>query len=132
DPGIGWNVEAPLWEVLLAFAGALGGMAAALVVLPAGRPGARIFLESGLFGTAALLVNVLLLRRFEATETVDTFWSVSLLGLPWLVVMLGQLWRLQLGGWMRFVRAALAILAALISGAALLLAAGPLNPLWTW
>ncbi len=133
DPGLGWALDAPLWEVLLAFTGAIAGMGAALWLLrPLGRIGAQVFLESGLAAYAAIFVNVMLTRWITdrlGDDWVASYWSISLNAMPWVVMMLVQLYRTQLGGWMRWVRRAIASVAGLFGLGGLALAAGPANPL---
>jgi uncharacterized membrane protein len=109
DPGLIWALEGPFWPVLLSYLGPVAGFAAALWLLRGmERAPARAFLESALAATLALLADILLLRWLEEGEFFVLF---STLALPWLVLALVQLYRLQLGGWMRFVRAGLAVLA---------------------
>jgi uncharacterized membrane protein len=60
---------------------------------------------------------------------VETHWSASLNALPWLVLMLMQIYRARLGGMLRRLRQAIALLAGLTAGAALAAAVGPFNPL---
>lgn len=109
DPGLLWALEAPLLPVLLSYLGPVAGFAAALWLLRGlERAPARAFLESALAAALALLADILLLRWLEEGEFFVLF---STLALPWLVLALVQLYRLQLGGWMRFVRAGLAVLA---------------------
>ncbi|WP_343117056.1 DUF2339 domain-containing protein [Ostreiculturibacter nitratireducens] len=133
DPGIGWALDAVLWETWASFGGAIAAMAAALWLLKGRvRTGARVFLESGLAGSAALFANVLITRWIENwTGLLDMFqhWALSLQAMPWIVVMLVHLYRLQLDGAMRIVRGILAAVAALLALAPLTLAVLPANPL---
>ncbi len=133
DPGLGWAFDGALWEVILAFAAAIIGMLTALTVLkPMDRRAPAVFLESGVAAYAAIFVNVMLTRWITdrlGDEWVGTYWSISLNAMPWVVLMLVQLYRMQLGGWMVWVRRAIAAIGALLGLGGLALAAGPANPL---
>lgn len=136
DPGLDWAFDAPLWEVMASFGGAVAAMAAALwLLMGRERTGARVFLESGLAGYAAIFANVLITRWIEErVGHVDMFqhWVPSLQAMPWLVVMLVQLYRIQLNGRMWIVRGILAGVGAFLSLALLLVAVFPANPLWSY
>jgi uncharacterized membrane protein len=101
-------------------------------LLPEGRAGALAFLESGFAAAAALFANVLLIRWLNDTGGIDSFWAISMNAMPWLLVMLAQLYRYKLGGWMRWVRAGLAVVSGLVAGLTLAAAVLPLNPLFSW
>jgi uncharacterized membrane protein len=72
---------------------------------------------------------VLILRALDGSAAINSYWSVSLNGQPWLIVALVQLYRMRLGGWMTWVRGALAGIFGLVGLAALVGAALPLSPL---
>nr|WP_275982154.1 DUF2339 domain-containing protein [Frigidibacter sp. ROC022] len=129
DPGLGWAVDAPLWEVSLAFLGALAGLAGAWVLLPEERPAPKLLLESGFVSAAALFVNVLLVRWLEGRPAVQDHWAISLNALPWLIVALVQLWRQSLGGWLRWLRLGLAAVAGLLWAAPMAVAVFLTSPL---
>ena len=135
DPGIGWAVNrAALWEVIASYGGATLAMVAGLRLL-AGleRRSARVFLESAGAAYAALFANVLLTRWLTGSASDDwifAHWALTLNALPWLILMLVQLYRLQLGGALRWLRWGIAAIAALIGFGGLALAAGPANPLF--
>lgn len=140
DPGLLWAVDAAaLWEVLASYGGvALASVAALALTRDLARPGARAFLESGGASAAALLVNVLVTRWLSGGDGSDedlmaSHWGLALNAMPWLVVALAQLYRMQLGGWMRWVRAAVAAVAGLIwagGTVASLTLANPVMPVW--
>ncbi|MCW3784076.1 DUF2339 domain-containing protein [Defluviimonas salinarum] len=135
DPGLAWAVDgAALWEVIASYGGAAAAMAAGLFLLSGlERRAARVFLESAFAGYTALTVNVLLTRWLTTRGTgewVLSHWGLALNAMPWLVLMLVQLYRLQLGGVLRWLRWAIAGIAALIGFGGLLLATGPANPLF--
>ena len=133
DPGIDWAMMAPLGQVILAFAGVIAALIAALWLLaPLDRVLPKGVLESAAAGLAAILANILIIRWLlpsDAPVDVETHWSASLNALPWLVLMLMQIYRARLGGVLRRLRQAIALLAGLTAGAALAAAVGPFNPL---
>ncbi|WP_461306909.1 DUF2339 domain-containing protein, partial [Albidovulum sp.] len=134
DPGLAWAVDdAALWEVVAAYGGAAAAMAAALALLAGlDRRGARVFLESAGAADACLLVNVLITRSLleGGGDMVLSHWALTLNAVPWLVLMLTQLYRLRLGGALRWLRWAIAAVAGVIAGAGLAAAALPANPLF--
>lgn len=134
DPGLGWAVdEAALWEVLAAHAGAALAMVAGLRLLGGlDRRNAVVFLESGAAASVALFANVLITRWLtdgQSAAWMLSHWGAVLNAVPWLIVMLVQLYRLSLGGALRWFRIALATVAGLIAAAGIGAAVGPLNPL---
>ncbi|MEZ5778941.1 MAG: DUF2339 domain-containing protein [Paracoccaceae bacterium] len=135
DPGLGWAVEdATLWETVLSYGGAAAAMAAGLWLLTGlERRSAKVFLESAFAADMALLANVLITRWLVAADPVEVWvlahWALTLNALPWLVLMLVQLYRLKLGGAMRWVRWAIAVIAAAIGFGGLVASVVPANPL---
>lgn len=114
DPGLGWAIEgAPLWAAGLSFAAAVAAPAAALWLLRGQeRPVAAAVLESGVAGFAALFGTVLISRWLIAGEgdRIGTHWGMTLEALPWLILMLVQLYRLRAGA--RALRILRAVIAA--------------------
>ncbi len=133
DPGMIWALDGPLVQVVLTYGGVIAGLALAYRLLRSGRLVARAVLESAIAAAAALLANILLLRGLGATSSAsgdsDTYWGVMLNALPWMVVMLVQLYRLPLGGPLKWVRAALAGVAGAMVAGALFVAVLFQNPL---
>ncbi|WP_141703104.1 DUF2339 domain-containing protein, partial [Cereibacter johrii] len=93
----------------------------------------RAVAESAAAAWAALLVNVLLTRRFpqiDPIESANTHWFLTVQALPWLVVAGAQLWRIGAGGRIdllrRFVAAGALALALMPLGLAVT-AANPLG-----
>ena len=135
DPGLGWAVNrGALWEVVAAYGGAVAATAAALHLLRGlDRRGARVFLESAFAGYAALFANVLIMRWLTREGQGDinllSHWGVTLNALPWLITMLAQLHRVQLGGAMRWLRWGIAALSGLLAAAGLAFATTIANPL---
>lgn len=131
EPGLPWAMEAALPQVLLAFGGAVAGLAVALwLILPLARPVTRAVLESAALGFAALLAQVLIARALTAGERPDilTHWGLALNALPWLILMLMQLWRAGAGGPLARVRRGVAALAGLLAAGGLVAAATLANP----
>ncbi len=133
DPGADWALTAGLFSVLAVYGGVILAVAAALfLLLPLPRAMAKGVLESGVAGFSALFANVLIARALGYTSLTD--WSgealdLTLNAMPWLILMLVQLYRMPLGGPLRRVRGALAALGGLIAALGLLGAAVPANPL---
>ncbi|WP_426032990.1 DUF2339 domain-containing protein [Cypionkella sp. TWP1-2-1b2] len=135
DPGLDWAFEAPLRQVVLAFGGVIVALIAALRVLPEERVLPKGVLESAAAGLGAILANVLITRWVlpeGSFGNYDTYWSMSLNALPWLVLMLMQIYRARLGGVLLRLRQAIAVVAGLLAAGALALAVGPFNPLFSY
>lgn len=134
DPGLGWAFGAPLPEVILAFVGVIGALlGAALLVAPMNRPGSKGVLESAVAGFAALFVNVMIARWLGQTridDLPDSAVALTLNAMPWLILMLVQIYRMPLGGPLRPLRGAMAIGAGLLAALGLAAAVGPFNPLF--
>lgn len=133
DPGLDWAFATGWGQMALAFAGAIAGMVAAHGLLRGrDRKGAEVFLESGIAAYAAIFANVVITRMIDDRlpgDFVISYWSLGLNALPWLVVMLAQLYRMQLGGWMRWLRGAIAVVAGVFGFGGLLAAIIPASPL---
>ncbi len=136
DPGLDWALDAPVWEILLAYGGALGAFVASLWALQGKvRKTAQVMLDTGAWSTGGTLVSLLLFRALETMTGTDnnaTHWAMSLYATIWLGLMLAQLLRLQsLRGLLGIVRAVLAALFGLIGLGALVLGLTVLSPLLT-
>jgi uncharacterized membrane protein len=133
DPGLWWAFDAPVPMVALSFLGAIAGMIAARGLLAGkGRRAAEVVLESGAVAAGALFVNVMLTRWIDArlgSGDVASHWSAALNAMPWIVVMLTQLYRLETAGALRWFRIGVAVVAGVIGFAGFLAATLPLNPL---
>lgn len=133
DPGLIWAIdEAALWEAFASYAGAAAAMAAGLWLLRGlERRGAQVFLESAFAADAALLANVLITRWLasDVEAWAISHWGLVLNALPWLILAVTQLYRLQLGGPLRWLRWGIVGVAGLIAAAGIGAAAGPANPL---
>ncbi len=136
DPGVGWAMDAPLGQVVLAFGGVIVALIAALWLLPEGRVLPKGVLESAVAGFGAILINVLISRwllpdSVDATNNFDSHWGYALNAIPWLVLMLMQLYRARLGGVLRRLRQAIAVVAGGLAALALAAAVVPFNPLFS-
>ena len=134
DPGLDWAMGAPMGQVVLAFGGVIVALLAALWQLPEGRILPKGVLESAVAGFGAILINVLISRWLlpdssDATNNFDSHWGFALNAMPWLVLMLMQLYRAQLGGGLMRLRQAIAAVAGVLAALPLAAAVGPFNPL---
>ncbi len=137
DPGIDWAMEGPLAQVLLAFVGTIAAQIAAYrLLLGKDRVMTSGVLESAAMALAAVLANVLLTRwlvpDLNTSATLEVNYIASLNAMPWLVVMLTQAYRAQLGGVFTRLRQVLAVIAGLMAAAGLAWSAISLNPLFTY
>jgi uncharacterized membrane protein len=135
DPGLDWALTAPVWLVLSAYGGTIAAMAAALWLMrDLERPTARAVAESAGVGLAALLANILISRWLDQGDgsRFESHWGVTLNAMPWLVLMLMQLYRARLGGPLAKLRYGLAGLGGLLAGSGLFVATVFANPLWAW
>ncbi len=133
DPGIDWAMDAPLGGVILTFGGVIAAVVAALWLLaPLERLLPKGVLESAAVGFAAILANVLITRWLITDSIYDrllTHWGFALNAMPWLVLMLMQIYRVQLGGALAWLRRGIAVVAGLLAGGLMAVSAGIANPL---
>ena len=135
DPGIDWAMDAPLGQVLAAYLGTIAAQVAAYHLL---RGKDRILtsgvLESAAMALTAVLANILLTRwlvpNARAYSGLDMNYAATLNAVPWLVMMLTQAYRAQLGGALKRLRQVLAAVAGLVAATGLLMSATALNPLF--
>ncbi|WP_299043166.1 DUF2339 domain-containing protein [uncultured Tateyamaria sp.] len=136
DPGLFWALDAPLWEMLLAYAGSLAAFVGALVLLRGrARRTARVLLDTAAWSTAGMVLSLLLIRFLDdllpGTNT-DSHWALGLFAVIWLGLMLVQLLRIEgLGGILALVRGGLALVFGLIGFGVLALGMTVLSPLFT-
>jgi uncharacterized membrane protein len=134
DPGLAWAIYAPLGQVILAFGGAIAAMLACLWLLrPLARPMAKAVAESAAAGLAAILANVLISRWLDTgMGRLESHWGLTLNAMPWLILMLMQLYRARLGGALSRLRRALAGLGGVLAATGLFAAVVFVNPLSAW
>jgi uncharacterized membrane protein len=134
DPGLDWALSAPQPGVSLTFAGVIGAMAGSHLLL---RPRDRVLpkgvLESAAAGFAALFANVLITRWLGHSQPLG--WQNSALdwtlnALPWLILMLVQVYRMPMEGALRRLRAMIALAAGVAAAGGLFAAVSIGNPLF--
>ncbi|WP_415921259.1 DUF2339 domain-containing protein [Tateyamaria sp. SN6-1] len=135
NPGLFWAIDdAAIWEVLLAYGGALAAFVAALVLLRGmPRMTAQVMLDTAAWSTGGVLVSLLLMRFLDdviAGPGVEAHWAMGLYATIWLILTITQLIRLdRLGGIMAIVRGTLAVGFGLVAALALALGLSVFNPL---
>lgn len=136
DPGVAWAIDAPLGQVILAFTGVIAALDAAYWLL---RPMDRLLpkgvLESAIAGFAAIFANVLITRWLgwdNVGNTTESHWGVTLNAMPWLVLMLMQIYRARLGGALLRLRQAIAVVAGVIAAGGLAVSVVVMNPLFSY
>ena len=136
DPGIEWALWANLGAVLITYLGVIGALIAAIYLLrPVERPIAMGVMESAAAGFAAVLLNILITRWMMPADHSypdGTAAFATLSALPWLVLMLMQIYRARLGGVLRWLRGVIALIAGLIAAGGLAMAVTLLNPMFSW
>ena len=135
DPGVAWAMDAPLGQVILAFTGVIAALGVAYwLIRPMDRLLPKGVLESAIAGFAAIFANILITRWLgwdNVGNTTESHWGVTLNAMPWLVLMLMQLYRAGLGGALLRLRQAIAVVAGLIAAGTLIVAVVPMNPLFS-
>ncbi|MFW2543859.1 DUF2339 domain-containing protein [Primorskyibacter sp. 2E107] len=133
DPGVGWATQTTLLPMLLAYGGSLTALLAAYALMQGRpRPKSRVFLESAAWSVAGMTLSLTLfhiIRTFAPEAGLQTHWGYGLLAALWSGVAMAQLFRQELGGWLRPLRIALAALFGVIAGVFLLLLLTDFNPL---
>lgn len=136
DPGLGWAMQAPVWEILLAYGGALGAFVASLWALKGKlRVSAQLVLDTAAWSTGGTFVSLLLFHALERMTGVDhnqTHWAMGLYATIWLGLMMAQLLRLErLDADIRIALGLLAVFFGLIGFGALLAGLTDFSPLLT-
>ncbi|MBD3677788.1 MAG: DUF2339 domain-containing protein [Rhodobacteraceae bacterium] len=135
DPGFFWANEAPIWDVILSYGGAVVALAAAREMLRSRpRPVTDSLLETGVFGFGGIFASVMLYRAIDAAAGLsgtESHWAISLQGTIWLCVMLVQVVRYGMGGVLRWIRMTLAVIAGLVALAFYLGGLVMLSPLFS-
>ncbi|MEO0668927.1 MAG: DUF2339 domain-containing protein [Pseudomonadota bacterium] len=136
NPGLLWALdEAAIWEMLLAYGGALAGFVASLYLLRGmTRVTAQVMLDSAAWSAGGVLASILLMRLLDSmigNAATESHWALGLYAVIWLLLSVTQLIRMdRLGGWMLVIRAGLAAVFGLVGLGALLLALTLFNPLF--
>lgn len=136
DPGLDWAMDGSLGMVLVTYLGVILGLLGALILLrPRGRVVAVGVLESSAAGVSAVLVNILIARWMIVqgdNSPIPQHAYVTLSSLPWLVLMVMQIYRMGLGGPLRKLRGAIAVLAGLGAASGIATAVTLFNPLFSY
>ena len=135
DPGLDWAIDrGSLWQVILAYLGAMALLGAAWAMLRASAPSrsrgnSRVIVESALWTIGAVFVCVLIARLFEESD-LASHWGAGLLATVWLASAANQAYRLNTPGLpLRWLRMALCALFGLIGAGFLALQHTLYNPL---
>ena len=136
DPGLIWATEAPIFEVILAFGGAIAAFIAAHISLGSHpRAATKTMLESAILANAGVLVSVLITRWIDGLSYVDaiiTNWSFSLNAMIWMCVAFAQFYRVRSGGALALLRKILGTLFGGVAAILLGLSVTVANPLIGW
>lgn len=123
DPGLAWAADAPLFEMLLSYAGAVLAFAASWYVMRDWqRPYAFIVLDSAVFSAFGILISLLLYRavvHWAGDAAVDSHWSIGVGATIWILLGLAQWRRMDAEGLLKQVREGLGALFLLIGFASL-------------
>ncbi len=132
DPGLGWADRAPVLEILLAYGGTLIALIVARhQIAERDRQLPKVMLESAAWTTGAMLASLLLDRAIATAGGFadrDSHWALSLHAMVWFCTAMAQVYRLQLGGRLRYVRIGLAAVFGIISLAGLVGSLTGANP----
>lgn len=135
DPGLPWAVDAPLFEMLLSYAGAVIAFAAAWYVMRGwNRPGAFIVLDSAVFSALGILLSLLLYRgvvHWAGRDAVDSHWTIGVGATLWLLLGAAQWRRMDAQGTLKKVRYVLGAAFLLIGFAIFAMGVLAANPLIT-
>lgn len=127
-PGLDWAQFAPILQIWLGYGGTIALLSAAWLSLRGlHRPGAAVTLESAVWTLCAVFLSVLIFRALGGS--LDSHGGMGLVATVWLSAMAAQLYRMRLGGWMRWVRGGLAICFAVPGFGALVLIGVLFNPI---
>ncbi|MCG3268814.1 DUF2339 domain-containing protein [Yoonia sp. I 8.24] len=134
DPGLLWATDAPFWEMLLSYGGAVAAFAVSwYFVKTAKRPRSEVLLESAVFSATAILVSLLLFRailEWGGVGASDSHWAIGLIATVWFALGMAQLRRLEIGGALALLRKIQSGLFLLIGLLQLIIIVLPLNPVF--
>lgn len=98
-PGILWAIDADLWQMLFAYAGAILLLVAGVYQLrKEARDRVRGVLESAIWSLAAVFVSIVIFRWIDSLAGRQIHWALGLFSFVWLVSAANQFHRVQLGG----------------------------------
>ncbi|MBT0958765.1 DUF2339 domain-containing protein [Alphaproteobacteria bacterium KMM 3653] len=132
-PGLEYLFEGPLALVIAAFVIPIASMGAAWLLLRGmDRGRVRVFLESGALSAAGIGATVMIFRAVDAAlpgSGITSHWAMGLLACLWIILAIAQIYRLRLGGALRWLRMAFIAGYALIALMALLIGTVAFSPL---
>ena len=137
DPGLGWAIDAPVIEVILAYGGVLAAFIGCLWLLRGkDRASVQIMLDSAAWSVGGVMVSLFVFRAIDAATGVDgdaSHWSMGIYAAIWFTLALAQVQRLQITSqsWMSQVRMVLGAIFAVIGLCALALALTLFSPLFS-
>lgn len=130
DPGVIWAYEGEVWQVMLAFVGAVSLLIVAyLVKRKAALSGVIVMLESSIWSLPAVFLTIMLARYFDHIGLDAEYLGFSLIGLVWLISCANQLYRIREGVGLRRTRITLASIYALLGGVMIVSSVVGLNPM---
>lgn len=132
DPGVFWAYDAGFIDLIFAYLGSIGLLAAAWAIFATrARSSAIIITESAIWSLSAVFLTVLIFRVID--DDAESFWGISLVAMIWLISAGNQFYRLKAGGKaIRWVRLGLGSLFSLIGMALLFVVTTVMNPLDGW
>ncbi len=129
DPGVFWAYDAPLIEFVLAYGGVIALFAATWFLLKSrARKAAIVVMESAVWTLSGIFASVALLRVFDGADNGHAV--VGVFALIWLISSANQLYRLKIGGRMRWLRIGLAAVFGAVGLLAMIAVLTLLNPLF--
>ena len=129
DPGVFWAYDAPLVEFVLAYVGVIALFSATWFLLKTrARTAAIVVMESAVWTLSGIFASVALLRAFDGADNGHAL--VAAFALIWLISSANQLYRMKIGGRMRWVRMGLAAIFGAVGLLALAAVLTLLNPLF--
>ena len=124
-------LDAPMWDMSLAYLGVVALFSAAwFVARKRERTTAVIVLESGAFALAAIYLTLVLYRHLFELDVAGPYWQLSLMATVWLLSAATQFYRIKAEGPLKPSRTALGAIFGAV-GLAFLAGAGATNPLLT-
>lgn len=131
DPGVPWMLDAPIWDMSLAYLGVIALFSAAWIVAKKReRTAPIIVLESGAFALAAVYLTLVIYRHFFELDVAGSYWQFSLIATIWLLSAATQFYRMKAEGPLMQARSVLGMIFGAV-GLAFLAGTGATNPILT-
>ncbi|WP_456387660.1 DUF2339 domain-containing protein [Profundibacter sp.] len=129
DPGVLWAYDAPLMEFIIAYGGVIALFAATWFLLKTrARKAAIVVMESAVWTLTGIFASVALLRAFDGADNAHALAGVF--AFIWLISSANQLYRMKIGGRMRWVRMGLAGVFGAVGLLAMVAVLSVVNPLF--